>query len=237
MVSDAYYSLTALPTLGPPGAAPPLTLVELLERIPPGRPRLLAGTLLLGEDLLLRESFHAGAVRAVAPAVLTPEQARGEEPLPAELEPPEAGEVTRALAADVVWEAYYRHAAAVAHRHRSEFLREWVATEVCLRNELARTRAEALGLQAAPYLVATELESGAAAVEPALAAWAEARDPLAGMRALVAARWRWIEQQEPLYTFEADEYPAYAAKLALLHRWQRFATAAGARGRPGEAET
>jgi hypothetical protein len=227
MVSDGYYSLTALPALDPPGA---------LERIPPGRPQLLAGTLLLGEDLLLREAFHAGEVRAVEPAVLTAEQVRGEEPLPGELEPAEAAEATRALPADVVWDAYYRHAADIAQRQGSEFLREWVGTEVRLRNDLARTRAQALGLQAAPYQVATELQGSAAAVEPALTAWADARDPLAGMRALVAARWRWVEQQEPLYTFEADEYPAYAAKLALLHRWRRL-TAGGGRGRAGEADT
>jgi hypothetical protein len=238
MVSDGYYSLTALPALDPPGAVPPLMLSELLERIPPGRPQRLAGTLLLGEDLLLREAFHAGEVRAVEPAVLTAEQVRGEEPLPAELEPPETAEATRALPADVVWDAYYRHAADIANRNRSEFLREWVGTEVRLRNELARTRAQALGLQAAPYQVATELQGSAAAIEPALTAWADARDPLAGMRALVAARWRWIEQQEPLYTFEADEYPAYAAKLALLHRWRRLAGGAGSgRGRAGETDT
>lgn len=224
MTGADYYSLTALPALDLPGAAPPLSLSELLRQIPPGRAHVLVRTVLLAEDLLQREAFHAGELAAPQPAVLTPEQARGEAPLPPELEPPPSDGPARALPADVVWESYYGHAAAIAHTMRSPFLQEWVAMEVRLRNELARVRAHALGLQAAPYLVATAVQGGAADVEAALNAWLDAPDPLTGLRALISARWRWIEQHEPLYTFAADEYAVYAARLALLHRWRRTAT-------------
>lgn len=238
MSADDYYTLTALPTLDPPGAAPPIALPDFLARVPAGTASRLVRTLLLGEDLLLREAVHAGELRAADPVVLTPGQVAGEEPLPAELTPAEAAApehdgAARALPADALWDAYYRHAAGVATARRSEFLRQWVATEVRLRNELARLRARALGLQPAGYVVARELESSGAAVEPALTAWQSARDPLSGLRALLTARWRWIEQQEPLFTFSTDEYVAYAAKLALLHRWQRSAAVPPALAAPG----
>lgn len=229
MSAGNYYTLTALPPLDLPGAAPPLSLSEYLARVPAGAATRLVRALLLGEDLLLREALLAGELRAAEPVVLTAAQVAGEEPLPFELAAagaaPDHDGATHALPIDALWDAYYRHAAALAAELRSDFLQQWVATEVRLRNELARTRARALGLQPAAYLVARALEGGAAAVEPAVAAWQNARDPLAGLRALLTARWRWIEQQEPLFTFSTDEYVAYAAKLALLHRWQRSAAA------------
>lgn len=238
MSADDYYTLTALPTLDPPGASPPIALADFLARVPTGPASRLVHALLLGEDLLLREAVLAGESRAAEPVVLTAGQVAGEEPLPAELVAgdPTASETdgaTRALPADALWASYYRHAAGVARSLHSEFLGQWVATEVRLRNELARSRARALGLQPAGYVVARELESGGAAVEPALAAWQGAKDPLTGLRALLTARWRWIEQQEPLFTFSTDEYAAYAAKLALLHRWQRSAVAAPGPAGPG----
>ena len=238
MSADDYYTLTALPTLDPPGATPPIVLADFLARVPTGPAARLVRALLLGEDLLLREAVLAGESRAAEPVVLTAGQVTGEEPLPAQLEAgdpaaPEADGAARALPADALWAAYYRHAAGLALSMHSEFLRQWVATEVRLRNELARARARALGLQPAGYMVARELESGGAAVEAALTAWQGAKDPLAGLRALLAARWRWIEQQEPLFTFSTDEYVAYAAKLALLHRWQRSAVAAAGPAGPG----
>lgn len=238
MSADAYYTLTALPTLDPPGAAPPLALADFLARIPAGPAADLARTIFLGEDLLLREAVHAGELATAEPAVLTAAQLAGDEPLPPALAAAEpltgdADAVAHALPVDALWEAYYRQAAELARRLRSEFLQQWVATEVRLRNDLARTRARALGLQPAGYVVARELESGGAAVEAALLAWQNARDPLTGLRALLTARWRWIEQQEPLFTFSNDEYAAYAAKLALLHRWQRSAAEPPLRNGPG----
>lgn len=222
-MGDPYYSLTALPVLGPPGSPPPLSLAGLLAWLPPGAPTLLARTILLGEDLLQRETLRAGGRREVEPAVLTEEEVAGLAPLPEELEP-RSGAPDYAIPVDAVWDAYYHSAADVAHRLHSEFLARWIATEVRLRNELARARARALGLQPVPYMVARELESSGAEVAAAVQAWSDATDPLMGLRALIAARWRWIEQVEPLFTFEDDEYAAYAAKLTLLHRWQRTTT-------------
>ncbi|MGB2821431.1 MAG: hypothetical protein WBF17_10645, partial [Phycisphaerae bacterium] len=73
-------------------------------------------------------------------------------------------------------------------------------------------------------------------VEPDLAApqdeftlvlgeWSAARDPLAGLRVLDAARWRWLIEHDAWFTFADDELAAYAAKLMLLHRWKRIAEA------------
>ncbi len=219
-----HYLLSSLPHLGEPGSRPPLSSGELLERVVESDgPRELVQVILLADDLLQREAALAGELDAehAAPAVLTPAQARGEEPLPAGLAP-EAPEAPRAVEADVTWVAYFRQAATTAERRQSAFLASWVAYEVALRNALAAARAKALGLEAQDYLVAPELaadeDEGAATV----AEWAGASDPLAGLRVLDRSRWRWLTEHEGWFSFADDEVAAYAARLALLHRWHRL---------------
>ena len=245
MSADVYFLLTALPTLDLPGSEPPLDLAELLERVPEGRARELVRCVILSDDLMQREAALAGELAAPDPGVLTPEQVRGAAPLPDDLLPPAAGsggasepeEGFRTSAdafrtfpeelrtpADVIWNAYYRFAHALARRLRSPFLLEWVGSEVAVRNAVAMMRARALGLDPARHVVARDLESGdGATADAVVAALTAAPDPLAGLRELIVLRWRWVEHHEPLYSFGDDEFAAYAARLALLHRWQRSA--------------
>jgi hypothetical protein len=54
-------------------------------------------------------------------------------------------------------------------------------------------------------------------------AWSAGPDPLEAERALDAARWSWIDRHDAWFEFTADELVAYAARLAIMVRWQRRA--------------
>jgi hypothetical protein len=42
------------------------------------------------------------------------------------------------------------------------------------------------------------------------------------MKVLDQARWRWLNDNDAWYSFADDELAAYAARLMLLHRWDRL---------------
>jgi hypothetical protein len=222
--SDNYYLLTALPSLGRPGSPAPLRARELLERVRAGGSAAeLAEALLLGDDLLQREALLAGELDRVDPIILSPAQARDEEPLPQYL----AAEAQTAprVAADAVWAAYYRHVTDVAQRRGSRFLAAWVGFEVALRNELAAVRARALDLDPQAYLVATELAETDMDLRPVWSEWSSAANPLAALKVLDLARWRWLTEHDAWFTFGDDEIAAYTAKLMLILRWHRLTEA------------
>jgi len=239
MAPRNFYLGSSLPPLGDLGSTPPLALADLAEHVREfAGARSLVEAILLGDDLLEREALLAGERTEVAPAVLTAAQARNEAPLPEYLVG-EEGEAPRRIAADALWEAYFRHAAAVARRRTSAMLAQWVAHEVAMRNALAAERAKALGLEPADYVVAPDLAEADPDLGALVAEWAAAPDPLAGMRVLDHARWRWLLDHEGWFTFADDEVAAYAAKLMLLHRWHRLAGEApgAARGRADGTRT
>jgi len=222
MAQRNYYLVSALPSLGDLGAAPPMSPADLREHVAEHRPpRTLVEAILLGDDLVQREAVLAGEIGDVAPAVLTPAQVRDEEPLPACLAMDEEAAAPR-VAADTLWAAYFRHAAAVAQHEGSSFLAAWVAHEVALRNALAAARAKVLGLEAADYVVTPEVGSKDDDFGPLLAEWAAAGNPLEGLRVLDRARWQWLTAHEAWFSFADDELAAYAAKLMLLARWHRL---------------
>jgi hypothetical protein len=219
MGSANYYRISALPALGDLGAPPPMGLAALREHVlGSARPLALVDAILLGDDLLQREAFLAGEIREVEPAVLAAAQARNEEPLPNFL----ATEEAAILASDAVWAAYFRHAAAVANRHASRFLAEWIAHEVALRNTLAAARAAALGLDPQDYLVASDLGGPDDDLRDLVREWSAAPDPLAGLRILDRARWAWLAEHDAWFSFADEELAAYAAKLVLVVRWHRL---------------
>jgi len=231
VAAKPYFYITSLPPLGELGSVPPVEAPELVEHVSsaPSLKRLLE-TILLSDDLVQREAFLSGEVKGVLPAVLSGPQTRNEAPLP-EFLAAEQQPAGRRIAVDVVWENYYRHAATVARESRSRFLGDWTRYEVTLRNVLAAARARALGLEPTDYLVAADLGGPDDEVAAAVGEWSAARDPLAGLRALDAARWRWLQEHEGWYSFVNDELAAYAAKLMLVVRWQRIA-AEGEESRP-----
>ncbi|HPK04155.1 MAG TPA: DUF2764 family protein [Candidatus Sumerlaeota bacterium] len=223
-----YYLLTSLPTLDALGAEPPMSAAEFAERVADADgPAEIVRAILLGDDLLQRDAFLAGELDQPSPAVLTPAQARNEQPLPEFLAASGAPEDshTQRSTTDRLWASYFRHAAGLAATRRNAFLSEWVRHEVGLRNALATARAKALDLNATDYLAAPELGLDAAGFEETVGEWAGATDLVAAQRVLDAARWQWITSHDAWFGFGDDELAAYAAKLSLMERWRRLAEA------------
>ena len=218
-----YYLVTSLPPLGELGTPPPLTLRDLLAHvaIAPAA-AAAAAAVLLSDDLVNRQAMLAGEITDAEPTLLTADQLHDRRPLPDYLVAPTDQSAAPTAAVDATWAAYFHHAADVATRTGSAFLADWTAYEVALRNALAAARAAALGLDPAGYLVATDLAAPDGDLAAVVSEWADAPDPLAGLRVLDAARWDWLAAHDAYYTFQDDELISYAAKLLLLHRWQRL---------------
>jgi hypothetical protein len=221
-----FYLLSSLPPMGRIGDDPALDLAGFLRHVEDApKVRAEAEAVFLGDDLRQREALLAGEIDEPAPTVLTAAQLRDEEPLPEFLAAGAAGAEAgaAALAVDAVWGAYFRRLADMGRR--SAFLAAWVRHEVGLRNALAAARAKALGLDVQAHLVEGDLAAPQDEFTLVLGEWSAARDPLAGLRVLDAARWRWLIEHDAWFSFADDELAAYAAKLMLLHRWKRIAEA------------
>ena len=236
MAGRNYYMVTALPSLGQLGTTPPLTIASMLEHVA-HRPiaRVLVETLFLADDLLQRDAMLAGELEQAQPAVLTNPQLSDEQPLPAYLAAPEQA-TPRRVAADAVWADYFQHAADVAKRTGCRFLGKWVGFEVALRNALVAERAKALDLDVHEYLVEPQL-AAEADLATTINEWAAAPNPLAGMKVLDQARWRWLNDNDAWYSFVDDELAAYAARLMLLHRWDRSDQSSDGAAMPEAAKT
>lgn len=226
MVTLNYYYLSYLPSLDRLDRRAPVDGPALLDLLTSGgaltRAGRMARVILLGDDLLRRESVIAGQVADPAPAVLSEKQATGEEPLPEYLAISRTEEETGSTLTDAIWAGFFTYAARVAGETGSAFLHSWVAFEVSLRNAVAEKRAETLGLDPADYRVVPE--RGGIDVSREIARWAEAesRNPLDGQKALDTARWEWLDENGRYFSFEDDEIAAYAARLTVAQRWWKL---------------
>jgi hypothetical protein len=223
---DRYYYMASLPALGELGTEAPMGFCELLEHLSDSRPRYeLVASLFLLDDLMQREAFLAGEIEEVDPAVLSIQQARNEGPLPESLAGDSVAEAKGALgvAADRLWDAYFRYVFGVAQRRKSEFLRAWVTFEVTLRNALVAARSKRLGLDGSEYFVATDLVGSDDELAGLVGEWAAAATPLAGQQVLLRGRWAWLDENDAWFSFRDDELAAYAARLMLLRQWERIA--------------
>ena len=221
-----FYLLCALPALGSFGTAPPLSKQGFWALVTESEgPADIVRALLLGDDLLQRETVLAGEIEPDQAEVAILSLHRQEEPLPDFLltEHEDQGEESRyRIPADLLWERYFRYTLKIARSAHSRFLGHWAGYEVGLRNAMAFKRAEALGLDPGPYLVAQELADPGADFGIVLTQWSGASNPLAALEALDRARWDWLTENEPWYCFSDDEVAAYTAKLMLLQRWHRI---------------
>lgn len=217
-----YFLVSSLPAMGELGSTPPISPRELCGLVD-DQPMVLriVQAVLLGDDLLQRQSFLAGEIKEVEPSVLTAAQAAGQEPLPAHIE--QTDTAAPRVASDAQWIGYYRYLLALSHESGVEFLAQYAAFEIALRNALATARAAALGLEAGDYLVLGHLGQTDANLEQVVNDWRAALTPLGGLRLLDEFRWRWLAAHDKWFSFSLDEFAAYAAKLTLVLRWQRLA--------------
>lgn len=224
MTSLNYYHLATLPTLAEPGEPVEITGRELLCQLAEGGEDSQAGTLvktiLLSDDLIQRDCILSGQDITPQLSVLSMEQIEDQELLPDYLfcEPSDH----KTIPSDLIWESYFRYADTVAQDLNSVFLATWVRYEVSLRNGMAEKRAQDLGLDPADYMVATELSTTDVSADTGRWTSGMSNDPLAGQKALDAARWEHLDETEPYYSFGDDEIGAYAARLVIAIRWARI---------------
>ncbi|MCK5114528.1 MAG: DUF2764 family protein [Phycisphaerae bacterium] len=228
MPEQYYYLLSGLPEIGELGDAPPITPADLLAFLDGSeKPLRVVEAIFLSDDLLQRDAFLSGEVETPETVVLTGEQVKDESPLPQELQL--QTDSPRKIASDATWEAYFRYAAAVG-KESCSLLSQWVGFEVTLRNEIALTRAQSLGLDGEEYVVARSLqdEDEHQTYSALVGEWSAAmgKSPLAAQRVLDTARWKWLQQNDAYFSFKIDELVVYAARLMLTWRWYRLGQAA-----------
>lgn len=228
MASRSIFLLSALPGLGGLGSKPPCTGADLV-RLAAGSPAESAvRAVWLAEDLLLHESHLASRkTRAdLDPAVLTPEQVRGEVPLPTVLA--QSGSTADRSATEARWAAWAGWARTQAHG----LLPCWVDAELALRNQVARVRAEALGWDPGAWIWQPDWHHPGSSERDlagqAGAAVREISDPLVLARRIDDLRWAWLDALDPRYSNTVDEAVAYAIRLGLLQRWHLTGAAAAA---------
>ncbi len=226
------YLLSVLPSLEQIGSIPPMSKPGLLAYVADSKgPVRTVETLFLSDDLMQYQALLAEEVEKdqVDLTILSLDKTEDESVLPDFLLPDEPAATTEEeekeserVSIDAIWARYFRHAASVAKRSSSPFLKAWVGFEVGLRNALVTARSRKLDLDPAAYLVAPELADKHADYSQVVSSWSSASDPLAAMEVLDKARWDWLEEHGGWFSFAACEIEAYAAKLMLLHRWRRI---------------
>ena len=221
------YLLSVLPTLEQMGSIPPLSKHGFLEQvIDSNGPVSTVEMLLLSDDLMQYQALLTEEIQQDRTdlAILSLDKAENESVLPDFLLPKETMEKQESmrLSADGIWTRYFHHAASVAKRSRSSFLKSWIGFEVGLRNALVTARAQILDLDSAAYLVAPELADNNTDYSHTVSNWSGASDPLTAQKVLDEARWDWLDEHGGWYSFSACEIEVYAARLVLLHRWRRI---------------
>lgn len=221
------YLLSSLPGLEPIGSIPPMSKRDFLERVVYSNgPVDTVEVLLLGDDIAQFEALSTEEVNKdhIDFAVLSPGKAESGPVLPEFLLPEESVEQheNERLSVDEIWSRYFNHAALVAKRAQSGFLKDWIGFEVGLRNALVTARAQILELDPVAYMVTPQLADNDMDYSFIISAWSAASNPLAALEVLDKARWNWLEQHGKWYSFSACEIEVYAARLILLHHWRRI---------------
>jgi len=208
------------------GSIPPMGKRDLIEQVAGSNgPVRTVEMLLLSDDLTQYQALLTEEIRPdkADSAILSLDKADNEAVLPDFLLSEESTEEQNDRSSiDAIWSRYFHHAASVAKRARSSFLKAWIGFEVGLRNALVTARAHTLELDPAAYLVAPELADKDTDYSHVISAWTAAADPLAAQEVLDKSRWDWLDERGRWYSFSACEIEVYAAKLALLHHWRRI---------------
>ena len=209
------------------GSIPPMSKRDLLEQVAGSNgPVRTVEILLLSDDLTQYQALLTEEIThdQVDSAVLSLDKAEKEAVLPDFLLSEEATEEQQndRSSIDAIWSRYFHHAASVAKRARSSFLKAWIGFEVGLRNALVTTRSHTLELDPTSYLVTPELADKDMDYSHVVSAWSAAADPLAALEVLDKSRWDWLDEHGGWYSFSACEIEVYTAKLVLLHHWRRI---------------
>jgi len=219
------YLLSILPGLEPIGSIPPMSKNDFISMVSDANgPIKTVKTLLLSDDLVQYEALLSEETEKdnIDIAVLAFEKAENEPILPDFLLSEEPTDENKQLSVDAIWTRYFKHALLVAKNNHSRFLKSWIGFETGLRNAIATTRAQTLGLDPEAYLVTPELVDSDTDYNGIISSWSATHNPLMAHEIIDKARWDWLEEHGNWYSFNKDEIEVYAAKLMLLHHWRRI---------------
>ncbi|OPY39128.1 MAG: hypothetical protein A4E35_00362 [Methanoregula sp. PtaU1.Bin051] len=110
-------------------------------------------------------------------------------------------------------------------RTRHSLIRQWIAFDTALRNELVKMRAARKRLEPKTYL-RPENFTGSLSLPTGMAAILSA-SPLDAEKALDEARWKALDELATGHYFDLDFLITYAIKLRILERWEKIRRAEG----------
>ena len=150
----------------------------------------------------------------------TREQFSGVEPLPAWVFRPSDASSSSLVA---LWRSYFAFGLVQARRAESRLLGEYIAWETALRNSLAVERAARMGASAPEQwlidLEETNEKYTRQDFSEIIARWRQENSPLESEKLLDRARWDFVDQNTPYFSFATDEVVGYALKLGMVDRW------------------
>lgn len=229
-----YYRLmSALPALPLAPEKPPISLAEVVGLL---REELIPADLQLAQAIAMFvdmgniESRLTGRGAPFDSRGLFPEEQLNSTPgteLPEFaselLRKQEEGALQPAAAIAALWQAYFGHMLELAETSRCNFMKEYVAFELPLRNALYRLRADKLGLDAATQRL--DEPSGGAHHDDLVSRLNEEPDAVARERLLDTARLRAFDAVSGTDPFSIDAVLCYLASALVLDRWDLPRTA------------
>jgi hypothetical protein len=108
---------------------------------------------------------------------------------------------------------------------RPPIIRQWIAFDTALRNELVKMRAARKRLEPGTFLRSGDF-TGSLSLPAGMAAVMSA-SPLDAEKALDEARWKALDELATGHYFDLDFLITYAGKLRILERWEKIRSAEG----------
>jgi hypothetical protein len=202
-VSQAIFALCMLPSCGPLGSQPTVSLAEILSLAEGEAQRAVLEAVALEGDLALYEEALLGQDRPRQPLVLDdnlsflPDFLQGEDP-------------------DARYGCLIAHQIAVGQRYGAGLLKRRAGFELALRESLARTRAERLGREwQAPENTLGQAGADADLIDDCLAQFDDAQNARQALHAIAHCRLAFLARQER-FDFSLDQLVRYAFVILTL---------------------
>jgi len=133
------------------------------------------------------------------------------------LDAEESGALSGTYSVDALWRSYHLHLLEISKTHGCPMLGEWAFWEAGLRNALARSRAQEIGVDLEGRLFE---ESEEESLYSEMVAWAsEAADPLERERVIDQNRLAKLNELAGINPFSREAALCYLLSLIILDRW------------------
>lgn len=202
-MSQAIFALCMLPSSGPLGSQPTVSLAEILSLAEGAAQRAVLEAVALAGDLALYEEALLGQARPRQPLVLDeslsvlPDFLSGDDP-------------------DARYNRLIAHQIAVGQRFGAGLLARRAGFELALRESLARNRAERLGREwQAPENSIAQAGDDRDLIEDCLAQFDDAKNARQALHAIAQCRLAFLARQER-FDFSLDQLVRYAFVVLTL---------------------